>query len=64
MRFTFRVRAHNFSRRGSLGGDRLSTQVYVREALYNFTLNMPMRPQSQQHFRMIAHPFTKLFMTQ
>jgi hypothetical protein len=53
-RLSFRVRAHNFSLRGSLGGDRLPTQAYAREVLCNFSLNMPTRPQSQQHFRMIA----------
>ena len=35
-RLTFRVRAHNFSLRGSLGGDRLPTQAYAREVLCNF----------------------------
>ena len=34
-RLTFRVRAHNFSLRGSLGGDRLPTQAYAREVLCN-----------------------------
>ena len=35
-RLTFRVRAHNFSLRGSLGGDRLPTQAYAREVLCTF----------------------------
>ena len=35
-RLTFRVHAHNFSLRGSLGGDRLPTQAYAREVLCNF----------------------------
>ena len=58
-RLIFRVRAHNFSLRGSLGGDRLPTQAYARKVLCIFLLNMPRYPQSQQHFRIIAHPFTK-----
>ena len=35
-RLTFRVRAHDFSLRGSFGGDRLPTQAYAREVLCNF----------------------------
>ena len=50
-----RTRAHRFSPRGSLGGDRLPAQTYAREVLCNFKLNMPTRPQSQQHVRMIAY---------